>query len=483
MKKRLLSLLLILVLCITMIPNVQVLAAEQKSETIDELKSYAEGQTFSDWVLGDLLVAETYGLYPIAWHNKDMTVPITAAKLQVLLVGLRHKMFDTDVVQSATEPSYKISQKLTVEDVINQLYGIVAAYSFTSELVLKDVKALTFMKENGIYTGKNGELALKDTCSIEQACVIATRLVTVIYDKLDAASKGFLWKTEANGNTVYMFGSIHLANTQMYPLSNKVLAAFKTSEALAVEVNILSQAGAMELLNLAVYTDGTGLKDHVSKDVYDKVIALGASLGLPEAQIAMFKPWYLYISFNSLSATESGTMEAAAAEAMLGIDMNFLNNAMLSGKPILEVEGYLTQGMMLDSFSDELEEYLLAATLEAVSQNQTGADDSSAEVINTMQEMWSNGDEEGLKKYLSFEYEYQDILTDAANEAELKVLTEFNNKLFIERNKTMAAYIEGLLKAESGHTYFVVVGAGHYIGDANIIEILKKQGYEVTAIK
>jgi uncharacterized protein YbaP (TraB family) len=483
MKKRLLSLLLVMMLVITLIPNAQAFAAEPQTNSNKEIQSMAAGQTYSNWAFADLVVAEKYGLFPNSWFEKDMTVPITKAKLLVLNAGLRYKMLNTESIKSVKQVPYKLSGKLTVEEVIKYLYNTVTSYTFTKDLGNGSMKAVTFMKENGIYTGKNGELGLKDLCTIEQASVLATRLVTCIYDILDTSSKGFLWEAKANGNTVYMLGSIHMATTDIYPLSDKILAAYNSSDALAVEVNLYDQAGALALVNNAFYTDGTTLKDHVSKETYDKAIALATKFGIPEAQASLMKPWYIYISFTSLSMTESASTEEANASAILGIDMNFLTNAMLSGKKVLEVEGYAVQGKMLESFSDELAEYLVNETLDAVNDSLEGKDNSNPEALEDMLSLWRDGDTENFKQYNSFEYQNKDMIEDGTTEQEMKLLREFYDKLFINRNKTMADYIDKLLKAEGGHTYFVIVGSGHYLGDSDIIEILTDKGYEINQIK
>jgi uncharacterized protein YbaP (TraB family) len=65
----------------------------------------------------------------------------------------------------------------------------------------------------------------------------------------------------------------------------------------------------------------------------------------------------------------------------------------------------------------------------------------------------------------------------------MKLLREFYDKLFIKRNATMAEYIENLLKTGKDHTYFVIVGSGHYLGDSDIIELLTAKGYQINQIK
>lgn len=481
MKKRILSILLTLVLCITMVPSGVAMAAEKETT-----QSLAATKNFSDWSLNDLIVGDSYGIYPITWYTSDMTKPITGAKLRILTAGVRVKLLSSDCVAASKEKVYRYKNKLTVQEVMKAFYEVVSDNTFVPDLGLKNIDYVKFMKDNGIYTGKNGEQALKDKCSIEQACVIATRLITCIYDKLDAGSKGFFYKTEANGNTVYLLGSIHMANHDIYPLQNEILKAFNEADALAVEINITNTAGAYDLLNLAAYTDGTTLKDHVSKETYEKTVKFAAAYGYPEDVIKMYKPWYLYISFTSLTMTANASTTEATQGAQLGVDMNFLTKASLSGKQILEVEGYTTQGKMLDSFSDGLEEYLLNGTIDEINAMAAGTSDGSSDDLQAMLALWRKGDEKAFQKYTSFEYENESMLKEdntdntAAYQALMK---EFKEKLYTNRDKNMAEYINQLLTSGEKKTYFVIVGSGHYVSDHDVIDLLTEKGYTVTQIK
>lgn len=477
MKKRIVSIILALVLCFSL-PAGTVLAADQGTT-----QSFAANQNFSNWAMNDLVTGDTYGIYPLTWYTKDMTKPITKGKLNVLIGGLRLKLLDTGCVADYKDRIVRINSKLTVQEVMKTLYDITCDFTFNPDLKLQKTGYKEFMKANGIYTGKNGEQSLQDKCSIEQACVIATRLITVIYDKLDAGSKGFFYKTEANGNTVYMLGSIHMADNSIYPMDKEILKAYNASDALAVEIDMTNQTGVYEILNLATYTDGTTLKDHVSKETYEKVVKFAAAYGYKEELIKLYKPWYLYISFTSLAATDTASTEEASQSAMLGIDNNFLAQAVLSGKQILEVEGYGVQAKMLDSFSDGLEEYLLNTTIDSVNEitSQTGEGDSDD--LQEMLELWRKGDEKEFLKYTSFEYENEALLTDSTNAVEVALMKEFQEKLYTIRDKNMAEYIHKLLTSNEKKTYFVVVGSGHYVSDHDVIDLLTEKGYTITQIK
>ena len=480
MKKRIVSIILVLVLCIMMLPNYSVMAAEKEAT-----QALAVYQNYSNWAMNDLITADTYGIYPVTWYASDMTKPISKSKLKILISGLKTKLINTGCVSATKDKTVRISEKLTVQEVMKLLYDIACDYTFKPDLKLQKTNYKDFMKQNGIYTGKNGEQSLKSNCSIEQACVIATRLITVIYDKLDAGSKGFFYKTEANGNTVYMLGSIHTGNSELYPLNADIEKAYQASDALAVEIDMTNEDGAYAILDQAIYNDGTSLKDHVSKETYDKVLKVAEDSGYNEVLIEKFKPWYLYLLFSSLSlnTTDSTGTTDASLNTALGIDIHFLTKAAVSGKKILEVEGYGVQAEMLNSFSDELQEYLLCATIASADETTEGTSDSNKDDLLDMLKQWREGDEKDFQKYVSFEYENGDLLANDADASVDVLIKEFKEKLFTNRDKKMADYIEKLLTSEGKKTYFIVVGSGHYVSDHDVIDLLTEKGYTITQIK
>lgn len=469
MKKRILSLLLALLLCVTMVPEMNVSAAETKA-------SDQSTQNYSAWVVNDLLTGESYDIYPFEWGSMNITAPITEDQLLNLLAGVRRKLVYTEEVTKNTNPVYELSDSMSVEKVLKAFYNLITTLEFSKNLGTKGKTAVSYMKDNGIYTGKNGELALKDKCSIEQACVIATRLVTCVYDKLDAASKGFLWQAKANGNTVYMLGSIHMANSKIYPFSKKILDAYQSSDVLVEELNAIDPSGETELTSLGVYTDGTTLKDHLSDAAYKKVVAFMKNYGASESDIAMYKPWLLYIVLSNLALTGTGS-GAQAASANLGIDINFAMNAYFTGKPVLEAEGYEYQGKMLDSFSSGLQELLLNGIIDEITNDQSGTNETT-EMLDKMLYYWHTGDLEGFQK----DFVLTDLAPSEVSSSEKALEEEYMTKMFTQRNTGMADYIDKLLKSEGGKTYFVVLGSYHYMGNHSVLEQLEEKGYEINRI-
>lgn len=474
MKKKFLSLLLIISMLLTVLPANNVFAQETAQPT------------YSQWAMDDLIVGDTYNIYPQSWYQKDMQASITHGQLRGLLAGIRLKILQTDRVVDYNEQRYYLNNNMTVEEVLEFLYFLISDYKFNGDIgITDDGKALDYMSKYGIFTGNEGELSLKDTCSVEQACVIATRLITHVYDALDAASKGFLWEIESGENTVYLLGSVHMADYDIYPFSNKMLEAFAKSDLLGVELDMLLPAEDinMLLLQYGVYMDGTSLKDHVSEETYEKTVEVAVNYGYTEEIISLFKPWAIYTMFSALT-TSSASIDDLVLAASLGIDRKFLVDAYMMGKPIVELEGYDVQLGILDSFSDELAEYLLVSTMDTISGLMEGQDVGDDDTLDVVLDYWHEGDVDIFMKEIAPLLVAAETPDMGEEDKEvLQLMEEYVYKLITLRDKGMAEKIDGFLKGEGSTTYFVVVGTAHYISEYSVIDILKDMGYEINQIK
>jgi len=474
MKKRLIS---IIMLVLMLVPNLSAVAQVDTSNV-------AQVVNYSEWAADELNLGSYYGIIPTSWADLDFTKPIKGSQLRALIAQLKHKILASNKAAQEYIPSLDFD-KITVEEVLKALYDVISSYEYSADIGLdKGYNPVEYMTQYGVYNELGAELKLQDICSVEQACVFATRIVTYLYEALDASSKGFLWEVNNKGNKVYLLGSIHVANHDIYPFSQEMLKAYESSDALIVEVNLFDYVGLMNFTALTMYSDGTSLKDHISEETYKETVELAGLFGLREEDIAMFKPWYINTLFSNLSSTETGDFDEASIAAQLGIDMNFMVNAMMQGKPILEIEGYEFQGKVMDSFSRELQEYLLKDSINSLknmiynpgSQVSTGYD-----YINVLLNLWKIGDAETFGQVYGVDYEA--IKNSTISQVEKELIEEYIDKLIRKRDIGMADYIDNLLNAEGNNTYFVVVGSGHYISDYSVIDILIEKGYTVNQIK
>lgn len=283
-----------------------------------------------------------------------------------------------------------------------------------------------------------------------------TRTVLLVSKEAETAAqtggRGFMWEVESNGNTVYLVGSMHIADDSFYPLREEFEEAFAEADYLGVEIDISKAADEAQqklILDLGSYQDGTTLKDHVSSETYTKLGDILKKNGLEPNALDAFKPW---VAESTLASLKSAT---AGYEASAGVDLYFIQKAIESKLPIIELESYESQLGMFNGFSKELQEETLKATLD----NFDVLDDS----VNQMAEMWKTGND---KQLLDLTNNFSD------NE-------EYNKAMLIDRNIGMADKIDGYLKSDKKEEYFIVVGAAHYLGEHGIVKLLEDKGYTV----
>ena len=267
--------------------------------------------------------------------------------------------------------------------------------------------------------------------------------------------KSFLWKVQSRGNTVYLLGSIHLLKKEIYPLHRKIEEAFDRSDVLVVEadVNRLDPKVLEKLMETAFYPENETLESHVSPETFSLIKKEFAEMSFPLELIQKQKPWFLALTISALSYVKIGL------DPTYGIDMYFLSKAQ-GKKRILELESLEEQLQFLSQLSDREQESLLLYELKSknVLEKET----------NQLVQTWLSGDVRGMESILN-----RGIRQDPW-------LSSVYEKMVDERNRKMALKIEEFLGA--GKDYFVIVGAGHLVGDQGIPEILRRKGYSVEQL-
>lgn len=272
--------------------------------------------------------------------------------------------------------------------------------------------------------------------------------------------------TDASGNVLWLFGSIHVGKEEFYPLPDYIMDAYNSSDALAVEADVSSMeenpTALMQSLKAMIYTDGTTIKDHISEETYTAAVAALENMGLYNALMDYYCPsmWWNLI--------ESGMILQTDVDAELGVDMHLLSLAAEDGKEIREIESVAFQYEMLATFSDELQEALLESAIEYADKAEL-----YEQSLYMLMNLWAAGNESSLSYYLGASEE------NPGMSAEL--YEEYNTAMITERNKAMTDYAVDALA--SGDEVFICVGTAHVVGDGAIAESLRELGYTVEAVK
>lgn len=279
----------------------------------------------------------------------------------------------------------------------------------------------------------------------------------------ESGTMGPFWKVENNGNVVYLLGSIHVAKSDLYPLHEKIERAFSESKVLAVEADVLNtNPFALQKLidERARYSDGTTLRDHLSPYTYARVKRAFSNQRLSLAMFEAYEPWYISMLLDSLYLLKTDYDEN------LGVDMYFLKKAH-GVKDIHELEGIVFQLDMMDSFSEDLQVVQLVSSL-------SYDEEQYREELEKLFAAWKSGREEDLLAFISY--------PDDLSEEERSWMEEYYKVMLDDRNVGMVDKIEAYLTNSNPSTYFVVVGAAHYVGDMGIVQLLTDRGYSVEKI-
>ena len=267
--------------------------------------------------------------------------------------------------------------------------------------------------------------------------------------------KNFLWKVQSKTNTVYMMGSIHFLKKEMYPLNERIEKAFDQSDVLVVEAN-LNEVGKVDMqkfIRVALYPEKDSLEKHLSAETYEWVKKELPEFGLPLEVANKQKPWFLAMTLVSIEILKLGF------DPNYGIDKHFLSKA-TGKKKILELESIDTQIDLFSNLSEKEQELYLLSTLKDLK--------VAEQEVNKLIQALALGETTSMESI---------IMRKVKEDPRLSIIYE---KLLYERNRNMVAKIEDYLKGME--TYFVVVGAGHLVGNKGIIELLKGKGFLVEQL-
>ncbi|NJN48179.1 MAG: TraB/GumN family protein [Candidatus Competibacteraceae bacterium] len=269
----------------------------------------------------------------------------------------------------------------------------------------------------------------------------------------DETNRYLFWKVEGAPGTAYLLGSIHVGTPDMYPLSKAITQAFTNADTLVVEINLLDvDPTSTNLLftRKGLYQGKGTLESRLEPQTWQLLIAATKRYNLPLVMLRQQKPWLAALTLTTWVFQQEGY------NAELGVDQHFLNQAETS-HDIVELESLEQQLNIFDQFSPAEQEDFLLKTLQEISQG--------GEYLQALKSAWKGGDTAAINELIN---------------ATLQTNSDIYQRLITERNKTMTARIIELLNQEK--ISFVVVGAGHLVGEHSIVQELAEKGYKVERL-
>lgn len=250
---------------------------------------------------------------------------------------------------------------------------------------------------------------------------------------------------DGNPSRIYVLGTIHLADEEIYPVPDFILDAWNEADRIYGELSdedwgkVYPETTKL-VLNSIIIDKEKQVENFLTED---EIEILKNALKEKYNLFRIYQPW---IFTNALSALAYNDTDL---DASYSYDLFFIQKA--------KEENIVING--LDELKDQLElicygdfETQLAILKETIKEFDS---DKGLESIIEMYDIYKEADAE---KFADF---YENLQTEAIKECPL--YKDYYAKMLDERNAKWGAIFSDLLK--EGGTTFVFAGTGHFIGD------------------
>lgn len=137
----------------------------------------------------------------------------------------------------------------------------------------------------------------------------------------DADYTPAMWKVTKGDKEMYLFGSIHATQDGAENLPDYVQKAFDECDYLAMELDtdsMMNDLGqALQLTQKLMYTDGTTIKDHISKETYDAAVKYLTEKGLYISYYDNFKPMMWISLLENAMCNDAGIDITKSMESIM----------------------------------------------------------------------------------------------------------------------------------------------------------------------
>ncbi|MBW1859564.1 MAG: TraB/GumN family protein [Deltaproteobacteria bacterium] len=305
------------------------------------------------------------------------------------------------------------------------------------------------MNINRIFE-RNNCLLLRALFCLASVCAIFN-LVSTTQTAQAETDKHFLWSIRTQKNTVYVLGSVHFLRQDAYPLAEVIEKAYSDSQKIVFEADIDS-GNAPELqakmMGLGLYLDGQTLQQNVSEQTYKVLKEKVAAVGLPISQLDRFRPWFAALMLTVME------LQKMQFDPSYGVDAYFFRKAKEDEKQRIFLEPVEFQIDLFAKMGPREQESFLKQTMEDL-----GVIES---MVSDMVNSWQIGDVDTLGSILNMSFSKHPDMYD---------------RIMVQRNINWVSRIEGLLNQDGN--VLVIVGAGHLVGDQNLLQLLRKRGYKM----
>ena len=276
--------------------------------------------------------------------------------------------------------------------------------------------------------------------------------------------KNIFWKVEKQGfATSYLLGTMHVTDPRVLKMPAGAQDAQSRAKTIVVESDeVLDEKKSMAVLlmkpELTMFTDGRSLDSLLSKDDLKTLQDGLKARGITYSAVSRMKPWML-MGVVALPACEL----ARKGDKNIFLDKKIALQAAAEGKQIKGLETLEEQVNAINSLPIDLH---IKSMVEAIRLGKKMDD-----LFFTMTDLYLT-QQIGVLTPLT-----KAIAPDGTDDE--SGYGAFEDLIITKRNHLMAERAAPILA--EGST-FIAVGAAHLPGDEGLVELLRKQGFTVTAI-
>lgn len=273
-----------------------------------------------------------------------------------------------------------------------------------------------------------------------------------------APARGTLYRIRHQGNTAYLFGTIHVGKPAFLPLEGEVAQALARAGKLVLEIDVRDDAPFQRALQThGMYAGSDTIGQHLSPDSVAQLKQALQGFGLPFENVQQMKPWLLTNLLMGLDLERNGYRRQHGIEGFL------LSVADRQAKTVQELESAEYQMSLYDDMTDAMQEQYLLENLAEIGSG------SALKKAQALIDAWAGANGDAM----------EDVLRESLKEKTFS--SEFTQRILLDRrNPEMADKIEVLLRNDESS--FVGVGLLHLLGETGVPKLLRQRGYEVEKL-
>ncbi len=270
-----------------------------------------------------------------------------------------------------------------------------------------------------------------------------------------------LWEISGKGLTKpsYLYGTIHLIPKADFFLTDATKKALNESQKVVFEINMKDMQNPMMLLGImskAMMPRGQKLRDLISADDYALVKKRFETIGLPLPMLETIKPMFL----SAMVDGGDNPMDTTSKSETTAYEIEIMKIAEKGKKETGGLETMEFQMGIFDSIPLKTQAEMLVKSIKSVN--------DGASEFKAMVEMYKSQDIEAMAGTMK---------PDSSGENEMG---KYENILLTTRNKN---WIPLIGKNSAAKSTFYAVGAGHLGGEMGVVNLLRKEGFTVKALK